>query len=403
MRQVVLVLLWLCAKAVAAETIAVGQSYSHFSDVMQQERRYAVSLPSRYLAEPDRRYPVLYVVDADFQFFHVAATVRNLTQMGKIPPMIVVGVATNGPGDYVKQTTWSPQQPSADYGGAKTMHRYLSTELLPLIDAGYRTTKDRVLAGYSLGGLYVLQELMQKGSGFQAFLAMSPSAWFDDYQLAKSFASYLQQNKTSVRLFISLANEQGMGVNELVELLRLQQSPLRWQFRHFADETHYSTALPALYAGLSYLYQGYFSDVADLMPLKGAAAVMAHFKQKQAQQFGHYRIDWLQAYMLAKFFAASKQMAEISEFIHLVQQQMPESAPEVSLQLAKIALKMQQTNMAGELLQQYPQNASVDWQKQVSEWYKQLDQRAEAEQHLAEAKRLAKLQQLETWEQMELE
>jgi predicted alpha/beta superfamily hydrolase len=391
-----------------AEVIAVGESFRLQSQVLKQQRRYSVSLPSRYQAEPQRRYPVLYLVDADFQFFHVAATVKNLTQMGKIPPLIVVGVATEGPDDYVKATTWSIQGEEAQtnggaYGGIEPMRLFLNTELIPQIEKTYRTSSERMLAGYSLGGLYSLYELIQKDSPFQAYLAMSASLWFDDYSFQKKFEDFLTEKNSSKRLFLSLANERGMGVTELVAALQKANNPqLRWNYRQFPDETHYSTALPALYAGLSYLYADYFTDTAQMRELKGADAVFKLFAQKQQQQFGSYQIDWLQAYTLGKFFVGTEQVDEMPKFLALLKQHQPASLNEVSIQFAKMYNKLKQPQQALELLAQADLTHSADGLKQKSDTLKALGHTEQAARLLTQAQQLAKQQQLDMWEQMEL-
>lgn len=405
-----LALLWMVfclittSKQAKAEVIAVGESYSIQSTVLKQQRRFSVSLPSRYLAEPNRRYPVLYLMDADFQFFHVAATVKNLTQMGKIPPLIVVGVATEGPDDYVKATTWPVQGEGAEsYGGIEPMRLFLNTELIPQIEKSYRTSPERILAGYSLGGLYSLYELTQKDSPFQAYLAMSASLWFDDYSFQKKFAAFLTTNTNSKRLFLSLANERGMGVTELVAALKKADNPqLRWNYRQFPDETHYSTALPALYAGLSYLYADYFTDIAQMRELKGAEAVFQLFKYKQQQQFGAYQIDWLQAYTLGKFFVGTEQVSEMPKFLALLKQHQPASLNEVSIQFAKMYNKLKQPQQALELLAQTDLTHSADGLKQKSDALKALGQTEQVAKLLTQAQQLAKQQQLDMWEQMEL-
>jgi len=387
-----------------AEVIATGESFSLQSTVLKQQRRYSVSLPSRYQAEPQRSYPVLYVIDADFQFFHVAATVKNLTQMGKIPPLIVVGVATEGPDDYVKATTWPVQgEGSEAYGGIEPMRLFVNTELIPQIEKNYRTSSERILAGYSLGGLYSLYELIQKDSPFQAYLAMSASLWFDDYSFQKKFEGFLTEKNSSQRLFLSLANEQGMGVAELAAALKKADNrQLRWNYRQFPDETHYSTALPALYAGLSYLYADYFTDAAQMRKLKGADAVFKLFKHKQQQQFGSYQIDWLQAYTLGKFFVGTEQVDEMPKFLALLKQQQPTSLNEVSIQFAKMYNKLKQPQQALDLLAQADITHSADGLKQKSDALKALGQEELAAELLTQAQQLAKHQQLDMWEQMEL-
>lgn len=387
-----------------AEVITLGESFTLQSQVLKQQRRYSVSLPSRYQAEPQRRYPVLYVMDADFQFFHVAATVKNLTQMGKIPPLIVVGVATEGPDDYVKATTWPVQGEGAEsYGGIEPMRLFVNTELLPQIEKTYRTSPELILAGYSLGGLYSLYELIQKDSPFQAYLAMSASLWFDDYSFQKKFEGFLTEKNGSKRLFLSLANERGMGVAELVAALKKAEHPqLGWNYQQFPDETHYSTALPALYAGLSYLYADYFTDAAQMRELKGADAVFQLFKQKQQQQFGAYQIDWLQAYTLGKFFVGTEQVDEMPKFLALLKHQQPASLHEVSIQFAKMYNKLKQPQQALELLAQTDLTHSADGLKQKSDALKALGQTEQAAKLLTQAQQLAKQQQLDMWEQMEL-
>jgi hypothetical protein len=194
-----------------------------------------------------------------------------------------------------------------------------------------------------------------------------------------------------------------MGVTELVAALKkADNQALRWNYRQFPDETHYSTALPALYAGLSYLYRDYFTDTVQLLPLKGASAVFEHFKQKQLQQFGVYQIDWLQAYTLAKFFVGTEQVAAMPEFLALVKQLQPQSLNEVSIQFAKLYNKIKQPQQALDLLAQVDISNSAEGLKQKSEALKALGQTGQAEQLRAQAKALAKQQHLDRWEQMEL-
>ena len=73
----------------AGKAIVSGYERQHSSKVFAENRRYMVSLPERYFMNK-RHYPSLFVIDADFQFQHVSAVVKNLTRMGKIPPMIVI-------------------------------------------------------------------------------------------------------------------------------------------------------------------------------------------------------------------------------------------------------------------------------------------------------------------------
>lgn len=102
LKKIIIITLILLSKISFAEAqktpILSGYMYEHQSEVLDQNRRYMVSLPERYHSN-NRHYPTLYVIDGDFQFQHTSALVTNLSRMGKIPPMIVIAVANQGQQD----------------------------------------------------------------------------------------------------------------------------------------------------------------------------------------------------------------------------------------------------------------------------------------------------------------
>lgn len=385
--------------AVAA-SLADSQ-HSHFSQALQQQRRYQVSLPERYQSS-SRRYAVLYLIDADFQFEHVAATVRQLARSGRIAPLIVVGVATNGSSDYQHKTSWATADLPGS-GGAQAMLQYLRTELQPMINTQYRTSGQQALLGYSLGGLLSLQALLQGEGSYSAFYALSPSVWLDNQSMISRFQHKALADLPASRLFVSLANEAGMGVQELVSQLK-QQAPatLQWQFAHFPAETHYSMALPALTAALQWDFAGHFVDFAPLLKFSDYAKVLDYFAARR-QHWAGYQYDWLQAYTIAKYLWVSDQWPQAEQLLQQTEQKLPGSSNELRVQLAKVLLKKQQAKLALQLLQQAPQPEYHDWHKQMADAYAALQQPKIALQYQQQAEALAISQQLEAWEYQELE
>lgn len=395
---------WLSGLFVSPLALAASladSQHSHFSTVLQQQRRYQVSLPERYQSSA-RRYAVLYLIDADFQFEHVAATVRQLARAGRIAPLIVVGVATNGTSDYQHKTSWlTADLPGS--GGAQAMLQYLRSELQPVINTQYRTSGQQALLGYSLGGLLSLQALLQGEGTYSAFYALSPSVWLDNQSIVSRFSRAALTTLPASRLFISLANEEGMGVQELRSQL-LQQAPakLQWQFAHFPAETHYSMALPALTAALQWDFAGHFVDFAQLLKFSDYAAVLDYFAGRR-QHWAGYQYDWLQAYTIAKYLWVSNQWPQAEQLLQQTEQRLPGSSSELRVQLAKVLLKKQQAKLALQLLQQAPQPEYHDWHKQMADAYAALQQPKLALQYQQQAEALVISQQLEAWEYQELE
>lgn len=383
-----------------------GYIYEHQSTILKQNRRYMVSLPERYFSN-NRHYPTLYVVDGDFQFQHTSALVTNLSRMGKIPPMIVIGMANQGQKDYIYQTTWQSEN-NNEYGGAPLFNKYLEQELVPLIKQNYRTNSQQALAGYSLGGLFSAYVMMQENTSFNAFLAMSPSAWFDNYSLEKKLPLYISKAKKVIpALFISVANEEEMGVRKLVDELKnsyKEQQPWHWQFKTYPDETHFSTAMPALYDALTFLAPNFYFDPQDMLKLNSYHEVLALFEQKKKSWAG-FHIEWLQAYQLAKYMFWSKQLAEVDDFLKEISLRFPESHAEVTIQLAKGFTIKKQPKRAQQLLisiEDVSQNNAL-WHREMSLSYAALGKKQSADNHQKKSLSLAEKQQLPTWLVWELQ
>lgn len=134
------------------------------SAVTGQYRRVFVYTPPDYDAQPTTRYPVLYLqhgAGEDERGWSTQGRMNfildNLIAAGKAKPMIVVmdkGSATK-PG-----TQGSPARSAGGRGSPSAFTEVVLSDLVPLIDATYRTKVDRehrAIAGLSMGGGQALQ------------------------------------------------------------------------------------------------------------------------------------------------------------------------------------------------------------------------------------------------------
>ncbi|WP_196140763.1 alpha/beta hydrolase-fold protein [Aliikangiella sp. G2MR2-5] len=393
-------------------TLVYGKSYQHQSKIFASKRRYFISLPENY-QQNNSDYPVLYLIDGDFQFHHVSNISKHLARFGKIAPMIIVGIANQGPSDYLLSNTWPSKGEDGKndpaFGGVEKFKAYLYKELVPQIDRQFRTNSKRALAGYSLGGLFVLQSYLDEKSPFNAFLAMSPSAWYDEMAINQRFKIMLNSENTSNQLraplFISLANERGMGVNELVEEIKnSKHQPVQWKFKQYPEETHYTTALPALYDALEFLYKDYFIDMPELMKFKDYNEVLDAFAEKKKQWAG-FDFGWLQSYTFAKYVFYSKQEGEIEALLKRVKQDFPDSLQEITINLALGLNRKAMFDKAEQLLNTTKAQSAENpkWHYQMSLAQEGLKNPETAKKHHKQALKLAKKYQLESWEYWELE
>jgi predicted alpha/beta superfamily hydrolase len=160
------------------------------SRALGETRRINVYTPADYASSTRLRFPVLYMPDGgiDEDFPHVVNTVDSLIALRLIRPVIVVGIPNTerrrdltGPTRVAKDSTIAPR-----VGGSAAFRRFIRDELMPAIDARYRTTADRAIIGESLAGLFVVESFLREPALFDEYIAFDPSLWWNHGALVDS-------------------------------------------------------------------------------------------------------------------------------------------------------------------------------------------------------------------------
>ena len=210
------------------------------SSVLHERREYTVFLPQGYEAAPGARYPVLYVLDGEVQAGHTAESAALLTRLGVIPPLIVVGIPNVSEDTRARDLTppesWRPPAEGAAPGsGAERFLSFLRTELIPKVEAAYRTAPPRILAGWSRSGLFVLYSQVAAPSLFEGRLAHSPFVWSEEDERA---ATRLEEGLRAAPpaqgfLFLSLGDQEKETTAPFQRAVRALESnaapALRWR------------------------------------------------------------------------------------------------------------------------------------------------------------------------------
>ncbi|HXJ17092.1 MAG TPA: alpha/beta hydrolase-fold protein, partial [Candidatus Polarisedimenticolia bacterium] len=237
-----------------------------------------VWLPPGY-SQGDKRYPVLYVTDAEYPFLELrdASFVMTLFSHSVLQEFILVGV----PFKFKSISDWGRDRsfdltPTEDRewsatfskqvggtvrtGGAALFLRTLKEELIPFIESKYRVTSDRGLAGYSFGGLFAAYVWLNDGNTFSRYLISSPSLWWDKETILKTAAAVVESGKSlKGRVFLSVGadeDEDMVGpLRTLTTILRSRPYPdLHLESDIFDGEVHLSGLPVAFNRGLRFLY-----------------------------------------------------------------------------------------------------------------------------------------------------
>jgi predicted alpha/beta superfamily hydrolase len=185
-----------------------------------EERPYLVHLPASYESAPERRYPVVFVLDGASQSSHTAASARRMAAAGELPELLVVGVPNVGergrPRDYtppgMRQDDEAAEGPE---GEGDAFLDFLERELIPAVERELRTTGERTLAGWSRGGLFVVYALTEHPELFESYHAHSPALWRSGSEMVARLERFLSERpELASELFLSLGGEENPKMTE---------------------------------------------------------------------------------------------------------------------------------------------------------------------------------------------
>ncbi len=233
--------------------LSIAERYQLTSEQLSETREFYLSLPQSYESS-QQHYPVLYLLDADQNIEHAVASARMLAQWRGIPELIIVGIpSTNRLRDYTPTQDVGYSEQS---GGGEPFMAFLKQELIPYIDANYRTHPFRILSGHSLSGLLAANELMRASSPFDAYIITAPSLWWNNFEILEIAEQNFKQNRqASKTAYFGIGELDGYGMKQ--ELLRYiaaieasANARVRFDHREYSGEGHMSAPMSVTYDGL---------------------------------------------------------------------------------------------------------------------------------------------------------
>ncbi len=148
------------------------------------EREIWISLPDRY-GETSGAYPVLYMMDADFNFNSgVLGGLRQAALLGEMPDFIVVGIKNTDRSKDIFPEEITYADGSKDGGRADRYLDFIRVELVPRVEKSYRTEKPRILYGTSNTGFTAVYGLLRDPGLADCVIAASATLQVKTY-LAK--------------------------------------------------------------------------------------------------------------------------------------------------------------------------------------------------------------------------
>ena len=213
-----------------------------------------VALPASYTADATKTYPVLYCVDANIGFAAITQMYRGFIMTGEVSEMILVGIGypTESLGEFFERrhADMVPQ-------GEQFM-RVILEDIIPYVEAEFRTSGDRAFAGYSRGGLFAMYLLLHATETFGDYVIGSPvlgwgasvddndpNWWRTGTMFVQEAAHAATHDDLDARVFFSYCSLEdpsiiGSTAGMVATLSKRGYSGLELELAVFEGETHMS-------------------------------------------------------------------------------------------------------------------------------------------------------------------
>ncbi len=231
-----------------------------------------VAVPDRYRVDAGARYPVVYLLDANWNFLAVRGVIGSLVRQGDMQPVILVSMCPiqalqDGHGGTAPARcrdltpTAVPDFPGS--GHAAAFASFLRSELIPHIDATYRTRRtaeDRALVGHSLAGLFTWYATLHLGDVIHKFIPASASLFWDDHVMWDDEAAYSRGHRElPATVYSTVSTGEGPDMvedrDQFVALLRSRgYTGLSISTATYIGIEHDSSSGPAFREGLALLF-----------------------------------------------------------------------------------------------------------------------------------------------------
>lgn len=228
--------------------------------VKGQEYELHVHLPFNYNSD-NKRYPVVYLLDAQWDFPMVVSAFGQNYFDGFVPEIIIVGITWGGNKPDVNKLRFRDYIPTEDgKTGADGFIEFLKTELFPFVEHNYRAdNSDKTLMCCSLGSVLAMYMLFKNPYLFRGFVLASPATSI----MRKMFEQidkldFDNKNSLTVKILMTLGGVEydRPQFEELTDYIKkIKVNWLHFSSKIIENTGHSGVKSQTLSSGLQYLFE----------------------------------------------------------------------------------------------------------------------------------------------------
>ena len=221
-------------------------------------RQITISLPSSYEKEPDRKFPLLFLLDGEYLFDAFSGALSYANYWDDLPQVIIVGINQNANGERFIDSQFNPETGVPEEGGAK-FYDFIATELIPALEKNYRIAPFKIIAGHDTTAGFLNFFLYKDKPLFNAYISLSPEL---APEMETRIADRLSLFEQPIFYYQATADgdlkKMSKRIQELDQNIKAKLNPkLSYRFDDFKGASHYSLVLNAIPNALYQIFGAY--------------------------------------------------------------------------------------------------------------------------------------------------
>lgn len=234
----------------SVESFEINSSYSN------EDYNIQVYYPENY--DSTIAYQTIFLLDGDWYFDELTEIIKEQYSN----EIVLVGIGYKNDNNRNSDFTYPEDDILANSGNAKKYIQFLNNELIPYVNNTLQIkTKQKTLAGHSLGGYFSLYLIFQDefNNPFDNIISASPSLfWHDAYLLSLEQQYSLSTDSLNVNLFITMGDSEGVTMNTLFNAFNKKietrdYNGLTFSYERFENTTHNNNPIKSFETGISQL------------------------------------------------------------------------------------------------------------------------------------------------------
>ncbi|HOZ73859.1 MAG TPA: alpha/beta hydrolase-fold protein [Flavobacterium sp.] len=254
MKKIILLLAFVCSAGMHAQKIVTQVS----SPRLKENREITIGLPASYDKNPDKKYPLLVLLDGDYLFDPFQGALNYGNYWEDLPEVIIVGISQNKNNEReidcaIDEATGLPAE------SGEKFFEFISLGVIPYMQQKYRISPFKMIAGHDTTAGFMNFYLYKEDPLFTGYISLSPG-------LAQDMETHIPERLAAITKPIFYYQSTADGdVRKMQQRIRdldkgikaAKKESLNYGFDDFKGATHYSLVLHSIPNALYQFFAAY--------------------------------------------------------------------------------------------------------------------------------------------------